>query len=255
MVVRRANWGLGSLIINNTAFLNVHLADITSLMQVGFKTILAGLEDGIINVLKCSSPGQTLDVCGLLRGHTSPVIDLKCSKSYKVAISLDESGTVFMWDLSRMKFIRRICKERAASISISNVSGRVCIVKGDGTLEIKSLNGESLVTKNMMEGLELTDAIMSVGFGNKASAGKYVYWSTEFIGLCRRSGLVEVIALTCDQGHVELKTVCASGAQVLWKEPTAIEVKQYVELDYEDRLARGVVKVVVGDSTGKVYEW
>lgn len=255
MVVRRANWGLGSLIINNTAFLNVHLADITSLMQVGFKTILAGLEDGIINVLICSSPGQTLDVCGLLRGHTSPVIDLKCSKSYKVAISLDKSGTVLMWDLSRMRFIRKICKERAVSIAISNTSGRVCIVKGDGTLEIKSLNGECLVLKDMMEGFEVTDAITSVGFGNKSSAGKHIYWSTEFIGVCRQSGLVEVIALNCDQGHIELKTVCASGPKMLWKKPTAIEVKQYVELDHEDKLARGVLKVVVGDSTGKVYEW
>lgn len=253
LIIRKATWGKGSLIINNTTFLNVHLSNITNLIQIGQKMILAGLEDGLLNIWKYNKNNNALEVIGTLRGHLSPIKELKYSKNFKVAVSLDDDGVVMVWDLARLKFIRRICKNLALLISISNNSGNICVVKGSQELEIFTINGDFITKVPALNGDTAVD-ITAVSFGNNS---KHAYWSSEFIGLGRKNGKLEVYSIGCDdkRSEWEFKRICFSHSKVCLGTPSVIELQQFNETDLDEKLIRGGVKLVVGDSTGRVYEW
>lgn len=255
LVVRKAGWGLGSLIVNKTVFLNVHLANITSLIQIGYRTILAGLQDGLINVWRHNKKNNALEVSGILRGHIQPIKDLQCSKTYKVAVSLDVSGTVMLWDLARLKFIRKFINGNQPDfISISNDTGNVCTLNKSGALLLYTINGDVVVSTNLQ--LDENITYTTINFGSCSFTGQdHIYWSCELIGIGRSDGVIEIYSLSCEEGKWDFRRISQSQGKICFGTPTALEVVQYTEIDPEDRLARGEVSVIIGDSTGRVYEW
>lgn len=285
LLIRKASWGNGSLIINTTVFLNIHLAAVVSMLQVGNRTFLTGLEDGVINVWRCylrhkaghstsravgTSATVSLENYGILRGHFSSVSDLRFSSSFKVALSRDIDGVVMLWDLARFKFIRRITQGNVQHIAISNDTGTIAVICDDNHLELYTINGELIYRVHTGLG-----DITSLCFGSVSGAAvtdykrtalnSHVYWSCEIIGIGYGHGKkddvendvarIDIYEFSCGLGWTLklLRSLDLSNSGV--HDPTTIEIRKQVDTDSDEKLSRGSLYLLVGDSTGRIYLW
>ncbi|KAK6462101.1 hypothetical protein DFJ63DRAFT_143436 [Scheffersomyces coipomensis] len=272
LLIRKANnlkFNSGSLIINDTTFLNIHRCNITSILQIGHKLFLTGSEDGIINVWKCEvKPTTSLQFQTILRGHTSSIISLKFSKSYKMGISLDNDGVVIVWDLARFKFVRKIIstvKDAIKTIiSISNDTGNIAILnitETENILNIYTINGDLILTeKFQLNGKQITAFNFGsindpmVDTGKHSISNKHTHWSNEIFAIAV-SKSIHIYELTpyADEGWGLINLDSLELEKQLAGDITAIELFKFSETDSEDRLSRGQLKLILGDSTGKVY--
>lgn len=269
LIRRAAKFDIGSLFINQTTFLSIHQGNITSILLIGHKLFLTGSDDGIINVWKCSlKPSTSLQFQSVLRGHFSEIIQLKFSKSFKVGVSVDKKGVVIIWDFTRFKFIRKITPPKEVIgntiISISNDTGNIAIVYdlGENHLFIYTLNGD-LIYKEAFEGR--IGKITSFSFGSindpMVDTGKnmvynlHTYWSNETFAVAHDT-VVEIYELSANGSHgwdVNLLDHCEFGNALDGSYITALELFNVSEVDSEDKLTRGVLKLVIGDSKGRVF--
>lgn len=268
-----------SIIINNTSFLDIHRSHITCILQIGYKTFLTGDTDGLINIWKCNlKPSLNLQFQGLLRGHMSEIKELKYSKSYKVGISSDIRGNVYLWDFVRFKFIRKIKigENGDILIDISNDTGNIAVLDTKSNkVSLYTINGDSIVTADLPKG-----RISSLRFGSinhsKIHTGKqlnnnsHIYWSNELISFAYGKNDPyndeEVNSQTISV--YELKS--GDDAEGLWRlsiltslstkhegmgEITSYELFKKTIMDPEDKLVRGYLGLIMGDDNGRVYQW
>jgi len=263
-----------SLVINQTTFLNIHLSNITCILQIGHKGFLTASEDGIINVWKCDLKSMNLQFQCVLRGHFTEISSLSFSSSFKTGISVDIDGRIIIWDFTRFKFVREIMPPTIFKTppkvftSISNDTGNIVTVyslEGQNLLIIYTINGEIILSKHLESGV-----ISSITCGSindpMVDTDKYlitnshIYWSNELIAIAYNTPkrLVNIYELKEDEGNecwalVSIDAVDFGSTSV--GEITAMELFKQSEIDTEDKLCRGLLKLVVGDSFGKVYSW
>ncbi|CCG20725.1 Bph1 protein [Candida orthopsilosis Co 90-125] len=256
----------GSLIINDTTFTNIHSCDITSILQIGFKIFLTGAQNGLISVWKYQvKPQISLEHITTLRGHFCSITNMAYSRSFKIGVSVDEDGVVILWDLIRFNFIKKFSPDdegRSRCLaSISNDSGNIAIMRGNGKqgiLKLYNVNGGYILSKT----IEKFDNVSAVTFGTTNIPGlsgsrsgalqNHVYWSNELLVVARNES-VEIWELTHDsQAGWELSLLQEISVHISGK-ITTICLLKCSEVDNEDRLIRGVLKLIFGDSTGKVY--
>ncbi|EGW30840.1 uncharacterized protein SPAPADRAFT_142074 [Spathaspora passalidarum NRRL Y-27907] len=272
LMIRKANgfkFDSGSLIINKTPMLNMHSNNITSIVQIGHQLFLTGGEDGIIYVWKCELvPFASLQFQAVLRGHLSSIVKICYNKSFKYGASLDEDGIVILWDLTRFKFIRKIVPPlrncTRSLIAISNDTGNFATIhfkENRNILRIYTINGELILQKEVMEDtLDAGDSITAIGFGSvndpMVDTGKssilnnHVYWSNEIFAMAK-SKSVQLWELVSEDGwslrgldYVDLR---------INGDITTFNLFKVSDVDVDDKLIRGSLKVVVGDSLGNVY--
>lgn len=88
----------------------------------------------------------------------------------------------------------------------------------------------------------------------------HIYWSNELIAIVYDSPkrLVNIYELKEDEGNecwaLALLDSMDFGSTSIG-EITAIELFKQSDIDTEDKLCRGSLKLVIGDSSGKVYSW
>lgn len=258
----------GSLIINKSYFLDIHLSNITALMQVEKDIFLTGSEDGLINVWKFhSNSSNTLQFQSILRGHIAPIVTFSCSKSLKICISNDTDGILMFWDLSRYKFIRKITpppidEEFSVITSISEDSGIVGIIYSTSTtniLTLRTVNGE-LILRKTLRPIRVT--ALTFGTSSTISSESYkelgnyrhIHWSNEILAIAYGKD-VDILKLSYETGWElsvldELETKYYSN-----KEITTMKLLEQVKIDPHEQLSRGSLKLIFGDSVGRVYNW
>lgn len=271
LLIRKAHnfkYDSGSLIINQTPVLNIHLANISAILQIGHRLFLSAAEDGIINVWKCElKPSTSLLLQAILRGHLSAIVQLCFSKSFKSAVSLDQSGIVIIWDLARFKFIRQIDPPVAdcdnATISISNDTGNFATVHSKGkakVLKIYTINGDLIVTK-VFNDMEHTNNVIGfasindprVDTGRSLTINNHVYWTNEIFAIAFGQS-IELWELIITGHGWALKSLCKVELEKRIRgDITAFELFKCTEVDSDDKLLRGSLKLIIGDSTGAVY--
>lgn len=278
LLIRKTNLLKGncrSLIINQTTFLNIHLSNITCILQIGHKGFLTASEDGIINVWKCTlKPSISLQFQCVLRGHFTEVSSLNFSSSFKIGVSVDIDGMIIIWDFTRFKFVRKIMPPSTVKTplkvftSISNDTGNIITIYSSeekNLLIIYTINGDIILSKYLEAGI-----ISCITFGSindpMVDTDKYLvtnshtYWSNELIAIVYDSPkrLVNIYELKEDEGNecwaLALLDSMDYGSTSIG-EITAIELFKQSEIDSEDKLCRGSLKLVIGDSFGKVYSW
>lgn len=270
LLIRKANSlkSSGSLIINQTTFLNIHLSNITSIAQLGHKLFLTGSDDGIINAWKChTKPATTLQLQSIFRGHFCAIVSLKFSKSFKIGLSSDVDGVVIVWDLIRFKFIRKIHppkeKIRNTIINISNDTGNIGIMYSTESQElfyIYNINGELITIRKFPSEAKIT----SFNFGSTnnpmVNTGKilinndHTFWSKEVIAIAFGKSLkIYELDPFDDNGwslsHLNLIDLLG----FLDGDITALELINHSEVDFDEKLCRGQLKLIIGDRSGKVY--
>ncbi|CAI5757465.1 unnamed protein product [Candida verbasci] len=255
----------GSIVINDVIFLNIHSCDITTLVQIGHKTLVSGSDNGMIYVWKCEiKPKISLHYQAVLRGHLCGISKFVYSKSFKSGVSLDYDGIVIIWDLTRYKFIKKIIpteRPKESLIAISNDSGNIAILHTYETtiqLQIFTINGEIIIEKSM----DVSPSVIGFGSSNllivennkSPTLNNHIFWSNEIFAIAKNKTL-ELWELTADseKGWIlkELESIVLSNE--LSGDITSFEIFKTSEIDGEDNLTRGVLKLVIGDSKGKVY--
>lgn len=171
-----------SLSVNGRIFESLHPGDIQVLVPIGERSFITGSDDGTINVWKFpvraskfitfnNSPilsqlkfQEELEYKNTLRGHLSPIVDIKVSRAFNVAVSLDSLGVVYVWDLVRSKFIREVAvsnhQERIKHINVSNTTG-IIAVASDYYLSLHTINSEFIASEPLKE------KITSISFPDK----------------------------------------------------------------------------------------
>lgn len=258
----------GSLIINTSLFLNLHLANITSVLQLRHKHFVTGSEDGVIHVWKCSmKPNLSVGFQHILRGHFSAIKSFAYSKTFKVCLSLDADGGVVLWDFTRFKFVRRITPPTTAEhvkalIAISNDTGNFCTLystKYSNILTVYTLNGEVILQNVLGPGSISAFTFASINNSQVESVKNdyhHTYWAKELIVVCYDSPHknLQVYELVVGQNLWELPMLQSVGlGSFVSGSVTAIEVFKRTDVDTEEKLIRGHLSVVMGDAHGTVY--
>lgn len=260
----RSNVACGSLVVNSMLFMNLHSANITSLLQIGKKWFITGSADGAIQVWKCTSK-QTLIISNqhVLRGHFCSIKFFRYSKTFKVCLSVDSDGVVILWELTRFSFVRKISSASDLKVlaAISNDTGNICIVhstKYANTLTLYTVNGEEILSTKISPGHVTSVAIACLNdslVDPQKSNHIHSYWLNEII----------LVSFAAPQKLVHVYEVCANSEQwelvhlqnvdlaTLTGSVTCMQARKSIEIDHEEFISRGHLKVVLGDSRGRVY--
>lgn len=259
--------GSGLLIINTSLFMNLHLSNITALVQLSGKVFVTGAQDGVILVWKYFAKSlPTVRFQYILRGHESEIRTIKYSKTFKVGVSLDEEENVIMWDFTRFMFVRKLrssSNKKSASpihIAISNDTGNITIASSSryaNIVDIYTINGSLIMQKQLEPGKITAVAFASLN-GTQVSSNdvRHAYWNHEIVAVAYETPkkMLQFYELDCDSNGWKLQILQSvrleeqvSGAV------TALEVFKRVEIDKHDKLCRGLLAAVLGDSQGKVY--
>lgn len=260
--------GCGSLIINQTLSMNLHLTNITCVLQLGNKYFMTGSEDGTIHVWKCAiKPMLNVSFHAILRGHMSEIRSLVSSRTFNVCLSVDAEGTILLWDTSRFKFVRRIAQGSSGEkinrrISISNDSGNFCVVestKYSSTLKMYTLNGEFIAQTSLNPGNIKAMAMASINdslVDLPRSDYRHSYWSNELVAVCNSSQrkTLHIYELQVGSTSWELLPVQTIELDKAISAPiTSMQVFKQAELDDEEKLTRGRLQFVLGDAKGRVH--
>ena len=257
-----------SLVINNSVFPALHLTNISYVLQIGSKLFLSSSDDGIIHSWRFSKNPASLQSLGVLRGHLSRVVSLKYSKNFKVALSADTDGIVFVWDVTRFKYIRKIVPPKGANFSkvkfaISNETGNIMILylqENSNLLNVYTLNGSLIASENLKPGniAAMNCAVSNANFLDEQQVPTYnhSYWPNEFMVFAydQPSRFLDIYELFVGEEGFPLKLAqsiqldCCSVKTI-----TAVEILRRSEVDSNQKLCRGKLNLVLGDVLGSVY--
>jgi WD40 repeat protein len=152
-------------------FEHLHSGQLTASLFVDGRTLITAGTDctiAIWNVLKGEKGTVELQNITTLFGHKSPVVTLAASRAFSAFLSASSDGRVFLWDLNRNEFVRELDlgtsqKRNPNAIQaarINNVTGHI-VLAISSKIVVTSLNGETLLEKDVCEGEE--DAELGVG--------------------------------------------------------------------------------------------
>lgn len=255
----------GSLVINTTLFMNLHSADITSLLQIGNKQIVTGSSEGVIYVWKCTmEPALMVSNQHILRGHFAQIRSFAYCKTFKVCLSVDTDGVIILWDFARFKFVRKMDLPASAEnakvlVTISNDTGNIYTVhstKYANVLNIFTINGEKILETKLSPGHISSIAIACLNDTLVESPKNdflHSFWANEILMVTTSAPhkSLQVYEISADhQWSLQLlQTVeLTTEGQV-----TCLQASKHIVVDHEEKLARGHLSVVFGSSDGKVY--
>ncbi|KAL6453438.1 BPH1 Beige protein 1 [Candida maltosa Xu316] len=269
LLIRKAKklkYECGSLLINETLFLSLHSVNITSLLQLGHKLFVTGGSGGMLYVWKCNlRPNTSLQFEAVLRGHLSGISNIVFSKSFKFGASIDVDGLVIIWDFIRFKFVKKLTPpvdSQSALLSMSNDTGNFATMhfaNNKGLLELFTVNGEFILKHEYDIS---NDPITVIGFANTNSTmvdtdkssnlNRHIYWSNEIFAIAHKKS-IEIWELVFNDSWIIRQMEKVELHDKIAGDITSFELFKCSEVDSEDKLIRGELKLIVGDSTGKVY--
>lgn len=252
------------LMVNLTAFLGLHDARIAAVVQMGHKQLLTGGSDGVINVWKHHS-AHRLRFVAVLRGHDAEISDIKYNRSHRVGVSTDTRGTALCWDLVRNKFMRRLPVNNVVRVALSEESGltaAVCTTESGSSLAIFTLNGDRVLVSPLEQPVTALAFASANGTvvptDRRPVHNSHVHWDNEILAVAfeldttRHIRIVELVPQdTWVLREMNAVDISATGIGTV----TSIELLKKTETDHDDKLCRGTLQLVMGDSTGRVYVW
>lgn len=261
----------GNLLINNIMHCNLHLSEITAILQIGDQEFLTGSKDGVIKAWKCllEHPSK-ITLQSILRGHLYPIRSLILNKSFHVGLSMDFHGGLIIWDLTRLKFVRQVnlsenrdsqCKR---FVAVSNDTGNFCVLisaKFSNSLNMYTLNGEQILRVLIEPGIVTSVAFAQV---NKSlidiSKPEYMhsFWSNEYISVSYSSPrrVMHMYEIMCGSRGFSAQLIQTYDMSTLMTNTiSAMIVNKETTFDDEEKLSRGQLEFVLGDSKGRVFKY
>jgi hypothetical protein len=154
---------------------NLHQGQISTALFASSQLLITAGEDCVISahtVITSPSKPVELQPRSSLFGHKTPVTVLTSSKSFSTLLSASNDGTVILWDLNRLEFVRKLTSGRGPieCARINDVNGDIMLCRGQ-KVTLYTLNGEFILEQNVCEPGHHEDYIASCawyeGVGNE----------------------------------------------------------------------------------------
>ncbi|KAG9237943.1 hypothetical protein BJ875DRAFT_540065 [Amylocarpus encephaloides] len=133
-------------------FENLHIGQLSCAIFASSQMLITAGEDCVLSAHTIlTSPGKpvVLEQLSSLFGHKTPVTTLAVSKSYSTLLSASIDGTVILWDLNRLEFVRKLASGRQVECArINDVTGDIMLCRGQ-KVSIFTLNGELVLEQNV----------------------------------------------------------------------------------------------------------
>ncbi|CZT48360.1 probable beige protein homolog [Rhynchosporium secalis] len=178
-------------------FENLHVGQISTCIFASSQLLITAGEDCVISAhTVITSPSKPVDLTprSSLFGHKTPVTVLAVSKSFSTLLSASQDGTVILWDLNRLEFVRKLSNHNNSSNSrgpvecarINDVTGDIMLCRGQ-KVTLYTLNGEFLLEQNVCDNHD--DYIASCAW-YEGTGNEWVEHSLCFTG--QRGGIVNI---------------------------------------------------------------
>lgn len=232
-------------------FEHLHIGQLSCALFADSKTLVTAGTDCTVAVWSINSSNTKhidLQPKASLFGHRSTVITLGLSRSFNALLSCSAAGELFLWDLNRCEFVRRIETPRRNDIvcaAINDVTGNVFVCHGTN-IDVYNLNGEPLIKQDTSERSSADDNILSLacyeGAGNE-------WLERDILFTGHKRGVVKVWSLVIVDGVFELELI-----RVLNHADALREDGGNVSAGISCMLPLPQV-VYTGDEDGRVVEW
>lgn len=171
-------------------FENLHQGQLSCVIFASSQMLITAGEDCVLSahtIITSSSKPVDLQPRSSLFGHSTPVTTLAVSKSFSTLLSASGDGTVILWDLNRLEFIRKLVHGRPIECArINDISGDILLCRGQ-TVVLYTLNGELILEQNVCN--DHDDWITSCAF-YEGTGNEWLENSLIFTG--QRRGVVNV---------------------------------------------------------------
>ena len=146
-------------------FENLHHGQLSCAIFASSQTLITGGEDCVLSahqVVTSPSKPVSLQPLSSLFGHKTPVTTVAVSKSFSTLLSASSDGTVILWDVNRLEFVRKLASGRPVeSARINDVTGTIMLCRGQ-KVALYTLNGELILEQSVCSDHE--DWILSCAF-------------------------------------------------------------------------------------------
>ena len=137
-------------------FENLHQGQLSCLIFASSQLLITAGEDCVVSAHQIiTASGKPVDMTpkASLFGHKTPVTVLAVSRSFSTLLSASSDGTVILWDLNRLEFVRKLPFARGTveCAKINDVTGDIMICRG-AKVHLYNLNGELLLEQKVAVG-------------------------------------------------------------------------------------------------------
>lgn len=153
-------------------FENLHQGQLSCALFASSQTLITAGEDCVLSAHTIiTSPSKPVDLQprSSLFGHSTPVTTLAVSKSFSTLLSASNDGTIILWDLNRLEFVRKLAHGRPIECArINDISGDIMLCRGQKVV-LYSLNGELILEQNVCSDHDdwITSCAFYEGTGNE----------------------------------------------------------------------------------------
>ena len=185
-------------------FEHLHIGQLSSATFADSRTLVTAGTDCTVSVWNLLSPGKNVDLQprSSLFGHRTTVNVLALSRSFSALLSASTDGTVILWDLNRLEFVRVLTKGRSVDCArINDVNGDIVLCHGSRII-MYTLNGELLLDQAAGDSTE--DSILSCAF-YEGAGNEWLEREIFFTG--HKYGVVKVWNKVIRGGHFELELI------------------------------------------------
>jgi hypothetical protein len=186
-------------------FENLHQGQLSCAIFASSQILITAGEDCVLSahtIITSSSKGVDLQPRSSLFGHKSPVTCMAVSKSFSTLLSASSDGTVILWDLNRLEFVRKLAHGRPVECArINDISGDIMLCRGQ-SVTLYTLNGELLLEQNVCS--DHDDWISSCAF-YEGMGNEWLEENLVFTG--QRRGVVNVWRKVVRAGRWKLELV------------------------------------------------
>jgi len=178
-------------------FENLHQGQISCALFASSQTLITAGEDCVISahtIVTSPSKQVELQPRASLFGHKTPVTNLAVSKSFSTLLSASSDGTVILWDLNRLDFVRKLTHGRPVDCArINDVSGDIMLCRGQ-KVALYTLNGDLLLDQNVCTDHDdwISSCTFYEGIGNE-------WLESELIFTGQRRGVVNIWKKVADK--------------------------------------------------------
>jgi hypothetical protein len=134
-------------------FEHLHVGQLSCATFADSKTLITAGTDCTIAVWNIISSSKSVDITpkSNLFGHRHAVTVLALSRSFNALVSASTGGEVFLWDLNRLEFVRKVDQGSPVDCaSINDVTGTIVLCRAS-RISMYTLNAELLLHQNAGE--------------------------------------------------------------------------------------------------------
>jgi hypothetical protein len=133
-------------------FENLHQGQLSCAIFASSQILITAGEDCVLSAhTVITSPSKPVDLQprSSLFGHSTPVTTLSASKSFCTLLSASGDGTVILWDLNRLEFVRKLAHGRPIQCArINDITGDIMLCRGQKVV-LYTLNGDLILEQNV----------------------------------------------------------------------------------------------------------